>query len=282
MNDQGPDGTERITTAAQAPADGQRVRRAGPVQPRRVLALARRHVLALRRTWKVALTWFVVEPWVALMAVALGIGQLVGTVDGTVSYAEFVAPGIVMGTAMFHALGDAAWAAFDRVNKNVYETQLTAPVTVHELVAAEFVHAVLKALLSTVSVGGLAIALGWIPLGALPGLLLVSVGVGAVFAGIGQLFAATAPTFSALTLVFSMLATPLFFFSGTFFPISVMPDWLEPVAWAAPLTPLVQMGRAVATGAWTWVHWVCAGYVIVFAAAFYGIAVRAMQRRLLK
>lgn len=269
-------------TALEAPAPSDRVPRTGPVHVRPVLALVRRHLAALRRTWKVAITWFVVEPWIALMAVALGIGRLVGTVEGDVRYAEFVAPGIVMGTAMFHALGDAAWAAFDRVNKNVYETQLTAPVTVHELVAAEFGFAMIKATLSTLSVGGLAIALGWIPLTALPGLLVVSAGVGAVFAGIGQLFAATAPTFSALTLVFSMLATPLFFFSGTFFPISVMPNWLEPVAWAAPLTPLVQMGRAVATGVWGWVHWACAAYVVALAAAFYGIAVAAMGRRLLK
>ncbi|MEM6709753.1 MAG: ABC transporter permease, partial [Pseudomonadota bacterium] len=234
------------------------------------------------RNWKVAFTWFAIEPWVALMAIAIGIGKLVGNVAESVSYAEFVAPGIVIGTAMFHALGDAAWAAYDRVNQGVYETQLTAPITVAELVAAELTYAVIKALISTLTVGGLAIALGWIPLPALPGLLLVSVGVGLLFGGIGQLFAATAPSFQALTLVFTLLATPLYFFSGTFFPIALLPEWLQPVAWAAPLTPLVQAGRALALGELSANHFWGALYVAALIVIFYGIAVRAMTRRLLK
>ncbi|MEM1437022.1 MAG: ABC transporter permease [Pseudomonadota bacterium] len=267
-----------IGTAHLTPAAATRA----PIRVSMVYALFRRHTRALQRIWKVALTWFVVEPWIALMAVALGIGKLVGTVDGTQTYAEFVAPGVVVGSAMFHALGDSAWAAFDRVNQNVYETQLTAPVTVSELVLAEFAFAAFRSMLSTLSVGGLAILLGWIPLAALPGLLLVSIGVGAVFAGIGQLFAATAPSFNALTLVFTLVATPLYFFSGTFFPIAVLPDWIHPVAWAAPLTPLVQLGRGLCTGELTALHGWCALYVCVLSPMLYVIAVQAMRRRLLK
>ena len=247
-----------------------------------VLSLTRRHVLALARTWKVAITWFVLEPWIVLMGIALGIGKLVGNVEGGLSYPEFVAPGILVGGAMFHALGDSAWAAFDRVNQNIYETQLTAPITVYELVAAEYAFAMIRAMLSTLSIGALAMALGWIPFTAMPGLLVVSIMVGGVFAGIGQLFAATAPSMNALTLVFTLVATPLYFFSGTFFPISVLPDWLEPVAWAAPLTPLVQIGRAISIGEFGMIHVWCAVYAVVLAAVLYLVAVRLMRRRLMK
>ena len=247
-----------------------------------IWAIVRRHLRALWRHRGVALTWFVVEPWIALLAIALGIGRLVGTVEGELSYAAFVAPGIVVGTAMFHALGDAAWAAFDRVNQNVYETMLTAPVRVTELVAAELVSAALKAVLSTLSVGGLAIAFGWTPLAALPGLLLISVAVGLLFGGIGQCFAATMPNMQSLTLVFTLLATPLYFFSGTFFPIEVLPAWLQPVAWLAPLTPLVQLARELSLGQLQPAALWQVGYVLMLCALFYGIAVALMRRRLLK
>ena len=245
-------------------------------------AIVRRHLRALWRHRNVAFTWFVVEPWIALLAAALGIGKLVGTVNGDMSYATFVTPGIVMGTAMFHALGNAAWAAFDRVNQNVYETMLTAPITIAELVGAELVFASINALLSTLSVGGLAVAFGWIPLTALPLLLLISIGVGLLFGGIGQCFAATMPNFQSLTLVFTLLATPLYFFSGTFFPIEVLPGALQTVAWAAPLTPLVQLARDAVQGEFGPNAALQLGYLLTLVLTFYGLAMTLMRRRLLK
>ena len=41
---------------------------------------------------------------------------------------------------------------------------------------------------------------------------------------------------------------PLFLFSGTFFPISQLPDWLEPLAWVTPLWHGVELCRDLATG----------------------------------
>jgi lipooligosaccharide transport system permease protein len=249
---------------------------------RSVAGVWRRHLRALLRVWKVAITWFVIEPGIVLLALALGIGQLVGTMEGDLSYAAFVAPGIVIGTAMFHAIFEASWSCFERINQSLYETFLTAPVTVAEIVAGELAFAATRAVISTLAVASFGIAFGWIPLAAMPGLLLVSVGVGLVFGGIGQLFAALSPSMHALSLVFTLVATPMYFFSGSFFPIAVLPDWLEPVAWVMPLTPLVQLARGISLGVLTEVHLWCAVYVVVLSAVLYPIAVRCMARRLLK
>ena len=260
---------------------------------RSVWAVWRRHMLALGRVWHVAVTWFVVEPAVVLLAVALGIGRLVGDMGGQGSYAVFVAPGIVIGTAMFHAIFESSWSVFQRIQQDLYETFLTAPVTVAEIVLGELTFAVTRALLSTLAVGGFAIAFGWIPFAALPALLLVSVAVGVVFGGIGLLFAALSPTVHALSLVFTLVATPLYFFSGAFFPVSVLPDWLEPAAWAAPLTPLVHLARGFcavfATGpaasgaaALDAGHLLAAGYVLALALLLVPLAERQLRRRLLK
>lgn len=248
---------------------------------RSVAAIWWRHVLALSRVWRVAVTWFAVEPVFVLLAVALGIGRLVGEVDGGTSYAVFVAPGIVVGTAMFHAIFEASWAAFQRIQQDVYETMLTAPVTVTEIVLAEVAFAATRAMISTVAVGLFAAGFGWIPWAALPGLLLVSVGVGTVFGGIGLCFAALSPTVHALSLVFTLVATPLYFFSGSFFPVSVLPDWLEPVAWGAPLTPLVHLARGISTGVWDAGHTGSVVYVVVLSLALLPLAAMLLRRRLL-
>ncbi|MCC5873012.1 MAG: ABC transporter permease [Gammaproteobacteria bacterium] len=254
----------------------------GFIRWRSVHAIWWRHLLALSRVWQVALTWFVIEPAVVLLAVALGIGQLVGEMEGFGTYAMFVAPGIVIGTAMFHAIFECSWSTFERIGQSYYETALTAPVTIPEIVLAELLFAVTRALISTVAVAGFAIAFGWIPLAALPGLMLVSVGVGTVFGGIGLLFAALSPSMHALSLVFTLVATPLYFFSGTFFPIAVLPEWLQPVAWAAPLTPLVELARGMALGELGRVHIYCALYVLALTALLYPLAVHLMRRRLMK
>jgi lipooligosaccharide transport system permease protein len=249
---------------------------------RSVNAIWWRHILALARVWQVAITWFVVEPVFVLLAVAVGIGRLVGDMAAYGSYSAFVAPGIVVGTAMFHAIFECSWSAFQRIQQGLYETILTAPVTVAEIVLAELAFAVTRALISTVAVGGFAALFGWVPWSALPALLLVAVAVGAVFGGIGLVFAALAPTVHTLSLVFTLVATPLFFFSGAFFPVDVLPDWLEPVAWAAPLTPLVHLGRGFAMGTLGVGHLWAAGYVMVLAAALLPLDVILLRRRLLK
>lgn len=249
---------------------------------RSVSAIWWRHSLALARVWRVAVTWFVVEPVIVLMAVALGIGRLVGEVEAYGSYALFVAPGIVVGTAMFHAIFECSWSAFQRIQQSVYETMLTAPVTVAEIALAELAFAITRAVISTLAVGGFAALFGWIPWISLPALLAVAVGVGVVFGGIGLLFAALSPTVHALSLVFTLVATPLFFFSGAFFPISVLPDWIEPVAWAAPLTPLVHLGRGFVVASLDQSHALAAAYVVSLGLALYPLGVALLRRRLLK
>jgi lipooligosaccharide transport system permease protein len=252
-----------------------------PLRGRSIAALWYRHVLALGRVWPVAITWFVVEPFVTLLAVAVGIGRLVEGVEGYGSYAEFVAPGLIVGTAMFHAIFECSWSVFARIQDDIYETVLTAPVTVAEITLAELCFAVTRALISTIAVGAFAAALGWIPLASLPGLLLVSIGVGAVFGSIGLAFAALSPTVHALSLVFTIIATPLFFFSGAFFPINVLPGWLQPVAWAAPLAPLVAIARGFASGSLGSAEGLAALYIVALAAVLYPVVVALLRRRLM-
>ncbi|MEN8184568.1 MAG: ABC transporter permease [Myxococcota bacterium] len=106
--------------------------------------------------------------------------------------------------------------------------------------------------------------------------------VGFEFGAVGLCFAAASPTLPTLTLVFTVVATPLFFFSGSFFPIEVLPAALQPVAWAAPLTPGVHVARGFATGSWDRSHLISAAYLLVLAVAFFPLAVTLLRRRLVK
>lgn len=251
-------------------------------RPRGVGGVWWRHAVALARVWKVAVTWFLIEPAFVLVAMGLGVGRLVGTLPEHGSYSVFVTPGIIIGMAMFHAIFECAWGAFQRIQQGVLETMLTTPTTVAEIGAGEVLWGGTRGAISTLAIGGLAALLGWMPWSAFPGVLLVSVLVGLEFGAVGLCFAAASSTLPTLTLVFTVVATPLFFFSGSFFPIEVLPDWLEPVAWGAPLSPGVHLARGFTTGSLDLSHAVAGTYLIVLTLAFFPLAVWLLRRRLVK
>jgi lipooligosaccharide transport system permease protein len=74
---------------------------------------------------------------------------------------------------------------------------------------------------------------------------------------------------------------PLFLFSGTFFPISQLPGWLQPVAYVTPLWHGVALCRGLALGTadlpGALVH---VAYLLVFALAGCAAAQVTYQKRL--
>ena len=251
------------------------------IRPRSIAGIWYRHALVLRHTLLPSLTWYFVEPFVILVAVGIGIGTLVVDIDG-VPYAQFVTPGIIAGSAMFHAIFECCWGAFFRIQKGVYETTLTAPVSTREIAMGDISWAMSRAVIVAVSIGTVAAFLGWIDTFSGVGVLLAAALVGAQFGALGLIFAALAPNVHILSLTFTVVATPLYFFSGAFFPISSMPDWIEPLAWAAPLTPSVHLARGFVTGDLGMSHLLSGLYVMVWIVVLFPIAAALLHRRLVK
>jgi len=61
-------------------------------------------------------------------------------------------------------------------------------------------------------------------------------------------FSATQRTPEKFNVLFRFGITPLFLFSGTFFPISNLPPVLQPIAWLSPLWHGVELTRGLALG----------------------------------
>lgn len=251
------------------------------VRRRSVTGLWFRHAVSFVRYWKFVLTWVVIEPLIVLVAIAFGVGKLVGEVEA-VSYAQYVTPGIIMGNAMFHALFETSWNAYNRIDNDVYETILTTPITVTEITLGDILWAVTRALLTTIATAAFAVAFGWIDPLAAVGILLPAILVGIAFGALGFLFSAVAPHTTFLTLVFTLVASPMFFFAGVFFPISILPDWVEPFAWALPLTSAVHIARGFALAEFNASHVWSLVYLGAATAIMWPAAVYLLKRRLIK
>jgi lipooligosaccharide transport system permease protein len=252
------------------------------IRMRSVTGIWLRHWASYVRYWKITITWVLIEPAVVLLAIGFGVGKLVTEVEGAPTYAIFVTPGIIIGSAMFHALFETSWNAYHRIDNQIYETQLTTPISIFELTLGDISWAVTRSLMTTAAVAVFAAALGWLDHWMAVWMIIPAVLSGVVFGAMGFFFAATAPYTVFLSLVFTLVATPLYFFSGTFFPISILPDWVEPIAWAMPLTPAVHMARGFATNTLEWSHLWSGVYLVALIVVQWPIAVWLMRRRLIK
>jgi lipooligosaccharide transport system permease protein len=109
----------------------------------------------------------------------------------------------------------------------------------------------------------------------------VTVLVGLAFTVPNFAFSATQESDGGFNILFRFVITPLFLFSGTFFPIEQLPPVLRPVAWLTPLWHGVDANRELALGSPDLVR--VALHVLVllaFVAAGGWLALRAFHRRL--
>ena len=73
----------------------------------------------------------------------------------------------------------------------------------------------------------------------------------------------------------------MFLFSGTFFPVDQLPDWLVPLVQVVPLYHAAELARDATLGTLSWgpdlVH---VGYLLLWAAVGGWLAVRSLTRRM--
>jgi lipooligosaccharide transport system permease protein len=212
----------------------------------RMLRLVERNALAYRRSWLVFLTGFL-EPVLFLLSIGIGVGELVGDIDG-VDYDVYVAPGLLAMAAMMGAVLDTTFNFFVKYKyTHTYDAVLSTPVGVADVAAGEIVWALLRGAVYSTGFLLTMLAFGLVPSWWAVLAVPVAVLIGFGFAGAG--LAATTFMRSFLDFDYVNLAiVPLFLFSATFFPISRYPDALETIVRFTPLYQGVVLERAVVLG----------------------------------
>jgi lipooligosaccharide transport system permease protein len=251
----------------------------------RVLAVVGWHARGYRRVWRGSVTVSFLNPIFFLLSIGVLLGALVDRRNpdlGGLSYLEFVAPALLATTAMQTAASTSTYPVIAGLKwLRTYHAVVATPVRVSELVAGVLAWAGARVLLA-VTVFTIVAGAG----GAFASPLAVAAPLGGLLCGFA--FAAAILAFSAsleddqwLPPLFRFGLVPLFLFSGTFFPIERLPDWLEPAAWATPLWHGVSLCRDLSSGEVALlpsaVHVL---YLLILAAVGAAVAVRAYGRKL--
>ena len=160
------------------------------------------HLVVLRHLWVLRRNrpyWLIVngvfEPFLYLMSIGVGIGQLVSLPPGSgppgTTYAAFVAPALLATAAMNAAFNEAVGGVWFRLRfEHVYQSMLTTPMTVADLAVGEVAAMTLRATAAATCFLGVIVAFGmvlsWWTVLAIPAIVLITF----AFAGAG-LFVAT-------------------------------------------------------------------------------------------
>jgi lipooligosaccharide transport system permease protein len=193
-----------------------------------------------------------IEPFLYLLSIGVGIGHLIGKIPGPngapVTYAAFVAPGLLATSAMNGAIYECTTNIFAKLHwTKLYQAVLATPLSPSDIAVAEITFAVFRCTLYAGVFLTVMAAYGdtssWWALLALPACTLI----GTAFSTCG--FAATCfmrswTDFDKITLA----SVPLLLFSATFYPLSQLPRWLQFVVQGLPLYPGVSLCRQLSLG----------------------------------
>ncbi|MEA2675546.1 MAG: lipooligosaccharide transport system permease protein [Chloroflexota bacterium] len=191
----------------------------------------------------------------ALFLTAMGAG-LGGYVDKTpdavlagVGYLQFLAPGLLASSLMQTGAFEAAFPILGGLQWNrIFHAMAATPLDGRDVALGNIAWIAVRLTLVGTIFAMVIVLFGatrsWLIVLAVP----VAVLTGLAFAVPIMAFTATQRTPEKFSQIFRFGVTPLFLFSGTFFPIESLPSLLQPVAWLSPLWHGVAVARALMLG----------------------------------
>ncbi len=239
-----------------------------------------------RHTWRASVFTSFVNPVLLLAAMGLGLGSLIedGAGPGGLPYLQFLAPGLLAATAMQTAAGESSFSVMAGIKwVKSYDAALATPVSVGDLLTGQLAWTMVRVVQVSVVFAIVEIAfdaVSWT--GGLAGVV-PAVITGAAFATLITWYTVRLENDAGLANLFRFGIVPLFLFSGTFFPISQLPGWLQPLAILTPLWHGVEWARTWALGIespWPW--WGHAAFLIAVTVAGWFMARRSLARRMIR
>ncbi len=222
------------------------------------------------------------EPLLFILAMGYGLGMFVGEIGG-VSYARFLAPGILASSAMFAASYECTYATFVRmIFQRTFEAVLCTPVSIEDIVLGEVAWGATKSLISGVCIFIVIGALGLVRLESALILIPVVTLAGLMFASLSIFFTSIVPSMDTFNYYFTLLLSPMFLVSGVFFPTDQLPVVVRDLAWLLPLTHVVNVIRPAALGNYDLASFgLEIVWMVAFTLIFYAVATVLMKRRML-
>lgn len=253
---------------------------AAPRLTLRFFPIWRRHWLVWRKVAAPSILGHLADPVIYMLGLGYGLGSLLPEMGG-MSYIAFLAAGTLCYSSMNSASFEALYSGFARMHEQrTWEAILNTPVALDDVVLSEILWAATKSLMS----GAAVLVVIWI-LGLSHSLLSLwmiplALLIGLAFAAIGLIMTALAPAYDFFMYYFTLVITPMMLLCGVFFPVSQLPEALQALAAALPLTHAVDLARPLMNGAVPPQALMHVGVLLTYTLAGFYISLVLFRRRL--
>ena len=218
---------------------------------KRAFRVWQRHWLVYTKLYKTSFALNFAEPALYLVAMGLGLGSFVKNIHGE-PYIKYIAPGIVASSSVFAAVYECTYGTYIRMTfQKTFDAILATPVNLDDLIAGELIWGATKSVIFGITI---AIVIALFGLVESPLIMFVIPCIflgGLIFAELSILFCAIVPGIDSFSYFYTLFMTPLFLFSGIFFPLDSMPRLVADIAYFTPLYHLVIVCRAFTSGSVT-------------------------------
>jgi lipooligosaccharide transport system permease protein len=215
---------------------------------KRAFRVWQRHLLVYTKLYKTSFALNFAEPALYLVAMGFGLGAFVNDIHGR-PYINFIAPGIVASSSVFAAVYECTYGTYIRMTfQKTFDAILATPVNLDDLVAGELLWGATKSVIFGITITIVITLFGLVdsPLIVLA-VPFIFLG-GLIFAELSVVFCAIVPGIDSFSYFYTLFMTPLFLFSGIFFPLDAMPQVVAKLAFFSPLFHLVNICRAFSAG----------------------------------
>ncbi len=215
---------------------------------KRALRVWQRNATVYKKLYRSSLALNFFEPMLYLIAFGYGLGGFVKDIKG-MSYLEFIAPGIVMSSAMFAASYECTYGTYVRmVYQKTFDAIMATPVRFNELVLGELLWGSTKSLIYGSIILIVISLFGLVKSNLVLFILPFILACGLIFASLSLIATAIVPGIESFNYFYTLFLTPLFLFSGLFFPLEGLSSIVLIVAEINPLYHLVKISRAFSYG----------------------------------
>jgi lipooligosaccharide transport system permease protein len=240
-----------------------------------------RNLDVFSRLWHTEAPGFIAEPVIILLAMGIGLGAYVGLVGGQ-SYMAFIVPGIICSYAMYSSVFECTYGSFTRMEyEKTYDAIISTPLSIDDVITGEIFWGATRSLLTGIVI--LAIASAFQLVHSAWAVLIIPVVFleGIMFSSLAMFFTSLVPSIYTFNYFFTLFVTPMFFFSGVFFPLTSFPPVVQTLSWIAPLTAPVYICRNLLDSTFGPGVLGALGIMVFFVLVFFWLALRMMRRRLL-
>jgi len=235
------------------------------------------------KTYKTNFLPSLLEPVLYLLALGFGLGGFVQPINGE-PYINFIAPALVAVSMMFSSFYECTFASFVRMYfQKTFDAIIATPVTIEEVITGEILWGATKSLINSSIVLGVIVAFGVVPSPLFLLIPPISFLVGLLFSSIAMCFTAIVPNIDSFNYPSFLFITPMFLLSGTFFPLTSMPPFLQVAATVLlPLTNAVAVTRSLALGNIQLSILLNLVWMLIVTPFFFILSINLMKKRLIK